>query len=191
MAKFVYFFIAALTFSAVLAKPKKVTTEKPAIEQFFQNVETARKDVEASLQKVLPDSKEVNKAILDMSKTFATTVEQGTKDLNEQTEKNKPIIQNLIKEASSKISESVAFIKGLVSDDVAKKGEEIRKNVESHIKIIFAEGKKVEDAIKPTLEHAHENIKQFATNFFQELASAGERLKADIDRTIAEKNAKH
>ena len=51
--------------------------------------------------------------------------------------------------------------------------------------------KKVEDAIKPSIEHAQENVKKFATNFFQELATAGERLRADIDKAIAEKGAKH
>ncbi|XP_031331621.1 uncharacterized protein LOC116162206 [Photinus pyralis] len=192
MAKFIYFFLAALAVQAVVARPKKTPpTEKTGLEQFMENVDTVRKDIEATIKKVLPGNKDIDKALVDVSKAFATTVEKGTRDLTEQADKNKPVIEKLVKEASERISESVAYIKGLVGEDTVKKGEEVRKHVETNINNIFAEGKKVEEALMPSLEHAQEGMKKVAEDFFGMLKSAGERLKADLDKAIAEQAPKH
>ncbi|KAK5638333.1 hypothetical protein RI129_012628 [Pyrocoelia pectoralis] len=194
MAKFIYFFIAALAVQAVLARPKKTPatqSEKTGLEQFMENFDSIRKEVEETIKKVLPGNKDINKALVDVSQTFAATVEKGTRELTEQADKNKPLVEKMVKEASDKITQSISYIKSLVGEDVVKKGEDVRKNVEANINTIFAEGKKVEEALKPSMEHAQENVKKFASDFFEMLKTAGERFKADLDKAVAERTPKH
>ncbi|KAK4878487.1 hypothetical protein RN001_010993 [Aquatica leii] len=185
MAKYVSFFVIAFLCSDAFGAPRKNSLQQEAgVKELIKQVDTVRKEVEQSIKKALPDSQEVTNTLINVSKTFASAVEKGAKDLSESADKNKDMINNVIQDVSKGLSDSVKYIKGLAGDDVATKSQEVKAALQSHLDNIFASGKKIEEAIKPHLNQAQEHLKTFANTFFKDLAAAGEQLKADIDKAI-------
>lgn len=78
-----FFSIQILPFfkiQAVFAAPKKAT-EKTQLEQLAEQVQAVANEFSATLQKNLPDSKDVTKTITTQSQQFAQNVENIVKKL--------------------------------------------------------------------------------------------------------------
>ncbi|KAF5293063.1 hypothetical protein FQR65_LT11055 [Abscondita terminalis] len=163
---------------------------KNGINNFLDQVDAVRKDVEHTIKQHLPDTQEVTNVLINVSKDFAVSIEKGVKDLSEQVQNNK-VVDNIVQDLSKGISNSVNFLKGLAGEDATKKGEEIKKSLQTHLDNILEGGKKLQEALQPQLEKTQDQIKSFTGNFIQEFASAGERLKSEIDKAIDAHKAKH
>ncbi|KAF5290098.1 hypothetical protein FQA39_LY14879 [Lamprigera yunnana] len=184
MHYFVYFALIAVAYGAPRSEP---VAQKNGVEVFIQQLDNVRKDIDKSIQKVLPDSKEVTNTLIDISKTFAAAVEKGAKDLSQHVDKNKETFDVVVRDVSKGISESVNYINSLTNEEVAKKAEEIKQTLKVHIDNILKGGKQIEEAVAPSLESAQKQFKTYSTSFIKNVADASEHLKEELDKILTKK----
>uniref|UniRef100_A0A1Y1N302 Apolipophorin-III n=1 Tax=Photinus pyralis TaxID=7054 RepID=A0A1Y1N302_PHOPY len=182
MAKFVILLVATVVLQVALAKPKPASQDIH-FDQFVGNMNTMGKDFAETFKNAMPAKNDVNNALVSASKTFSETVEQGSKSLSEHIETNKPLVEKLVKETAGKISEKVAYAKGVV-ESARSKGQLVKEVIDSNIKSLLAEGRKIEAELQPHIAHAKEHLAKLAGSFFNVLKTAGERFRADIAKAL-------
>ncbi|KAF2892883.1 hypothetical protein ILUMI_13288 [Ignelater luminosus] len=195
MAKFAVFFIAALAFQAALAAPKKnqgaAAAGKSQLEEVAEQVQHVVTEVHTSLQNVLPDSKQVTQALGTQSQEFARNVQNIVNKLQAEIDKNKGQVDSTLQQISVKLTENINALKQAVGPDATAKANEIRTQLDNHLKNSAAEIDKLVKVVQPNLQHAGESINAFAKGVLDDFLKAAENLKNQVDTTIQSKGQKH
>ncbi|XP_031331238.1 uncharacterized protein LOC116161895 [Photinus pyralis] len=196
--KFAYFVVAALAFQVASARPRSQDVDfgqfigdnlldsvlqKGELDKFTGNMDTMRKEVSETVKNSLPSMENVNKALVDASKSVADTIEQGTNSFNEYFDKNKPLIEKLVKGTSAKVASQVAYVKGVVVD-AAHKGEAVRAAIKANCNALMQEVEMFGKSMEPHFAEARDHASKLAGTFFGVLRTAAERFRNDITKVL-------
>ncbi|KAK4880972.1 hypothetical protein RN001_004291 [Aquatica leii] len=166
--------IFALTLQNAVAMTKK--PQKSIMDDLFEEIGYIRKEVENSITNITPDTKNVTKFLLESSREFAESVEKTTKTIRIQVKNVQGVVDNNVKEFTTKLVQSANKLKQL-TDEAATKTNQTVAVIETQVKSILND---VQGAIQTNLLYAQDNIKVFANKFFNDIITAGKRLQLDL-----------
>ncbi|KAF2892882.1 hypothetical protein ILUMI_13287 [Ignelater luminosus] len=184
MAKFSIVLFAAFALTAVLAAPKKAT-EKTQLEQLAEQVQTVANDFSATLQKNLPDSKDVTKAIATQSQEFAHNVENIVKKLETEIESNKGKTDDVLKQVSQKVTETLSSLQQLTGPEATAKANELKTQLDANFKTVAAEFEKLGKTVQPNLEQAGDTVGTFAKGVLDDFLKAAQTFQNQIQTTVS------
>ncbi|KAK4880975.1 hypothetical protein RN001_004294 [Aquatica leii] len=165
-----------LALQNAVAMTKKPIIQKSIMDDLFEEIDQLRKDVENSIISIIPDTKNVTKLLVASSKEFADSVERTSKSIRLHVKNAQGVVDNGVKEFTSKLTNSANKLKQL-TNDAAVKTNRVATVIENQVKNIL---KDVQGAIQTNLLYTQDNVKAFTNRFFNDIITAGKRLQLDL-----------
>jgi len=178
MAKFAVIFFAALAFHASLAAPKGETSN--TLEDVAKQIESAANELSTSFQKALDP-----KILKAQSQEFKQNVESIVGKLQAEIEKNKGKSNDLLKQASDSLGQTLKSLEDLTGPENAAKMSEFKTKFEADVKGAADQFEKLGKDIQPQLQQAGDSVGTFFKGVFDDFLKATEELKTNVEKAAS------
>ncbi|XP_018335961.1 putative leucine-rich repeat-containing protein DDB_G0290503 [Agrilus planipennis] len=151
-------------------------------------------DIANSLSKTikdsLPDSAQVTNVLKDQSQQFADNVKNIVNQLQSGLNENKGVVDDAIKQASQKLSETVKSLQNAAGPEVTARATEIKQKLDENVKSVAQEIDTLVKAVQPQLNEAGERVSSLTKNVLNEFVESARKLQTKVNEAVNNSQAK-